>query len=225
MSASQQPAPRAFLLGMDIEEVYMVFGEAIQLATGGLVPDHYDFIESKAGNVRDALLDLGCPHALIQRFERVAASIHRAGDPLVGGLEALAAATATGEAELGALMGEVRDELRPDDGRLYDLGVMLARLHLCLRIVGMEDPGPPEMMDLYGSELARTVPIVFDMVNRAEAENVIGGRMDPQLAELVRRLSEQIATWDGGSVDWSRATLVRLDRVFGAVGAVKRSPF
>jgi hypothetical protein len=226
VSERPQVVSRAFALGVDFEEVYIVFGEATQIIMGGLRPDHYDLIESKVQRVRDALLDLGCPYDLVQRFERATSPIHRAGDPLIGGLESLLEATFETERELDAMMGEIRVYLPADDALLYDLGIMLARLHLCLRVVAMTAPGgeavDAEWEETYRRELARVVSATRCGVATMEARNVLDRVMSEQLAELVRRLAEEFARWDGGSNTWCRTTRTRLDRVFGAAGTVLR---
>ena len=225
MSERPVTVARAFTLGVDIEEVYIVFGEALQLMTGGLMPDHYDAVERKAQRVRDALLDHGCPHDLVQQFERVAAAIHRAGDPIVGGPEGLYHETMAATRELDAVMVGVRGQLGEDDARLYDLGIMLARLHLCLRVV-TPPAGDPEGVELYRTELARVVPSSLDMLAESEAAGLLGRAMSAELEELLRRVNDELLRWDGGSDAWCRATRTRLDRVFSAAGwPTLRSPF
>lgn len=72
------------------------------------------------------------------------------------------------------------------------------------------------------AELARVVSATRTGVAAMEARNVFNRVMSDQLTELVRRLAEEFARWDGGSNAWCRTTRTRLDRVFGAAGTVRR---
>jgi hypothetical protein len=224
VSQDIERGPSAFYLGLDIEEVYVIFGEGLQFGLGGLSPSHYDQIERKTQRVRDALLDFGCPVALVQRFETVASRVYRAGDPRGADLARLGDESAQTAQMLSALMHEVPDHLGVDDAALYNLGVMVVRLHLCLRVLipneGIEEP--PPVRELYKAELRRIVPIVRDFL--AAAEQAVTRTGSEQLSARLRSLAGQIEAWDGGSERWCQAARQRVDRVFAAVGALPRRP-
>ena len=98
------------VMGMDIEEVYMQFGEGLMIPTGGLAPRQYELVERKAQRVRDSMLDLGCGFPLVRRFEAAIAHLHRSGEPFPAGLDLrgfAAMVSATGR-EISAVMREVR---------------------------------------------------------------------------------------------------------------------
>jgi hypothetical protein len=214
---------RAFMLGLDIEEVYAIFGESIQLMMGGaLQPPHYDDVERKAQRVRDTLVELGSPFELVARFEAVTSKIYRAGDPRAADLRRVRDESSEATRDLGALMHEVRHQLAPDDASLYDLGVMLARLHLCLRVLVPPEGTPPiEMRDLYAKELARVVPVVQDFL--VASADAVARAASPEFEERARSLALEIQAWDGGSEHWCRGTRERLDRLFAAAGLLPRT--
>src|SRR5690349_14405631 len=106
----------AFVLGLDIEEVYAIFGESIQVSMGGaLNPAHYEDVERKAQRVRDALLEFSLPFELVEWFEAITATIYQTGDPRAADLERVSEASRQAGENLSALMHEVREQLPPDD--------------------------------------------------------------------------------------------------------------
>jgi hypothetical protein len=221
---SDQPSSvaRAFILGLDIEEVYAIFGESIQLRMGGaLEPTHFENVERKAQRVRDALLELGSPFEVVARFEAVTSKIYRAGDPRAADLRRVRDESLEAADDLSALMYDVREHLAPDDAPLYDLGVMLARLHLCFRVlVPTEGTPPPEMRDLYAEELARVVPVVEGFL--VAGADAVARTSSREFDERVQSLTREIQAWDGGSEQWCRGTRVRLERVLAAAGVLPR---
>ena len=222
MSGEPSQVARAFVLGLDIEEVYAIFGESIQLMMGGaLQPGHYEDVERKAQRVRDALLKLGLPFEFVARFEAVTSRIYRAGDPRAADLRRVRDESSEAARGLSALVHEVRDHLAPDDASLYDLGVMLARLHLCFRVlVPTEGTPSPEMRDLYAKELARVVPVVEGFL--VAGADAVARTSSREFDERMRSLMLEIQTWDGGSERWCRRTRKRLERVFAAAGTLPR---
>ena len=213
-------APPAFVLGMDIEEVYIVFGEALQLSLGGLAPQHYDLIQEKARRVRGAMLRFGCRDQLVELFEALMATVRRAGDPEVPGAEENNMLAQT----LSTLMRAVWGYLGAEDAALYDLGIMLTRLHLCVRVLYPDDGGGPPggLRGVYITELQRVVPQVRDFL--AAADRDVGDAAPKQLSARLRSLAGEIDRWDGGTEQWCRAARQRVDRVFAAVGVLPRTP-
>jgi hypothetical protein len=224
VSPTSEAAPAALNLGVDIEEVYTVFGEGQQLAGRGLDDAAFALVERKTQRVQDRLLDLGMPHDLVQRFQSAASHAVRAGDPLPGGIEGLFAATKAAASELSGLMGEIRGHLTPDDGALYDLGVMLARLDLCLRIVvsAGDRPAVSELRTTYLTELQRVVPIVHDFL--AAARFPLERAAPERLARQLGNLGWALERWDGGSEGWCREAHTFLDRVFETAGFTTSGP-
>jgi hypothetical protein len=227
-AVSQAPAPRlptdAFLLGLDIEEIYMVFAEGFQLAGGGVSSAQYEVIDRKVGRVHDLLLGYGCPADLVRRFDEAASMVQQAdeGDANLD-FEALAADTASARDELGNLMVEVRGHLAADDGRLYDIGVMLARLHLCVRILASEH-APANYREIYGSELERVFAIVSQFLEEAEAEGVLDRLASEPFGRELQNFLPTLPPWDGGSSGWCEAVRERLDHLFGATGITAHDP-
>ena len=209
-------------LGIDIEETFQIFGEGFIYTNMGLEEEAYELAERKAGRVRDAMLDLGCPTSMVQRFEAAASRIIRSGDPLPrGGPKKLRRMVDETADELGRLMGEVRGVLLDEDGEVFDVGVMLARLSLCLRALSVPPtPTLAEYRQLYQTELERVVPIIASMietVRRRPSWNEVPG---PELRRSVTELAGQLARWDGGSDEWCRTARVKTDEVFASFGAV-----
>ena len=222
MSSEPSQVARAFVLGLDIEEVYAIFGESIQLMMGGaLQPGHYEDVERKALRVRDGLLELGSSFEFVARFEAFTSKIYRAGDPRAADLRRVRDESIEAARGLSALMHEVRDDLPPDDAPLYDLGVMLARLHLCFRVlVPTEGTPSPEMRELYEEELARVVPVVESFL--VAGADAVARTSSPEFDERMRSLTREIQAWDGGSERWCQRTRERLERVFAAAGTLPR---
>jgi len=219
------------VVGVDIEEVYMVFGEGLILAGIGLHPPLHEQVERKARRVRDGMLQLGCPVPLVRRFEAAASRIHRAGDPLPAGVDlpTFGQMVAETEREISRLMGEVRAHLAAGDGELYDVGVMLARLHLCLRVLtgGPTGDSPTVLArrQLYLKELTRVVPIAAQMVAAVRGQPGLGEDLEPELQHGLAALADQLGRWDGGSDGWQRSAIARADDVFASMGVMEtRSP-
>jgi hypothetical protein len=224
MTRSERP----LLLGIDIEEVYDVFGEGVMIAGPGLQPAHFEMVERKAQRVRDALVDLGIAAPLVGRFEASTAGLQRAGDPLPPGMDLQAfdlAVMRTGR-EISSLMGEIRDGLRDEDAETYDLGVMLSRLDLCLRIVttSAQTPEAERYVAVYLEELTRVVPIVDEMVAAVLARAEPFERSDPELRRSLTAVLDLLDRWDGGSANWSMATKARVDDAFAVLGVTGQAP-
>ena len=121
----------------------------------------------------------------------------------------------------------VRDQLASDDTHLYDAGVMLARLHLCLRVVtapsAEETPWVLAQKELYAKELGRVVPIADGMMAAAVASPALMEALEPDVRVSLASLSGQLTRWDGGSARWCRAATSRANDVFASMGAVARN--
>jgi hypothetical protein len=120
-------------------------------------------------------------------------------------------------------MGEVRGHLAAGDAELYDLGIMLSRLSLCLRAVTVPIPDDPMLAQYRGTylkELARVVPIVTGMVQTVQEHPVLGEDLPPGLRRSLPLLAAHLAGWDGGSDGWSRTALARTEEVLGSIGVV-----
>jgi hypothetical protein len=212
-------------LGSDIEEVYNVFGEGFIFRHMGLEPEMYDQVERKAQRVRDAMLELGCPMELVQRFEQAASRINRSGEPLLGGVgpEEFRRVVAATARDLSSLMGEVRGRLGTGDAELYDLGVMLSRLSMCLRAVAIsvqDSTMLAQYHETYLKELDRVVPIVTRMVQAVWDRKTLGDELEPELRRTLSILADHLTRWDGGSTSWSRTAFAHTEKVFSAVGAL-----
>ena len=193
---------RPLSLGSDIKEVYNVFGEGVIFRHMSLEPKMYEQVERKAQRVRDAMLDLGCPLELVQRFEVATSQINRSREPLPAGLgpEEFRLMVAATERDLSSLMGEVRGHLGTADAELYDLGVMLSRLSMCLRAVAMSVSDSPMLVqyhEIYRKELARVVPIVTRMVEAGWDRKGLGDELEPELRRSLSVLADHLTRWDG----------------------------
>jgi hypothetical protein len=213
----------AFLLGLDIEEIYMVFAEGFQLAGRGLGPAHYAVIERKVERVRELLLGFGCPASLIGRVGDAAFKVRRADDDANLDIDAFAAETFRARDELSDLMLDVRRHLASGDALLYDLGVMFARLHLCVRVLASGN-APRDLRKLYGKELERVFPIVVQFIEEADAEGVLDRAATDPFERQLHSLPETLPPWDGGSSRWCEEVRERLDHLFGTAGITARDP-
>lgn len=152
----------AFVMGVNIEEIYIIFGEQIQTQMGGLPHNLYASAERKLKAIREVLAKLGLPEDLSAALTPIKARIERG----MGARsqtpdevsEAMMASMKTAE-EIGRLMGAIRGKLDDLSGLQYDLGIFTARLSLCCRMIRASaaltgNQGAP-MRDLYAKEFRR----------------------------------------------------------------------
>lgn len=215
-------------LGIDIEEVYETFGEGLILFHMGLQAAQYEQGERQAQRVRDGMLDLGCPMDLVRRFEAAASRINRSGDSLPDGLSPdqyslMVSATAT---DLSILMGDVRGHLPSPNAELYDLGVMLARLSLCLRFVttAVHDDELVEYHRIYLQELARVVPILTGMIQTVRELPAFNELLPHEPLQGLSQLASHLTRWDGGSDGWSQAAHAYTERFLRSIGMALGQP-
>lgn len=164
--------PWALWLGGDLERLYGLFAER-QLAFVHAAAHHglrpvEPRVDGTVRWVRDELVRLGVPHRTVLAFEADTASIPAGPRP-----DAAVGEEHTRVARrMDALMYDVAGRLDGTDRALYDVGVALTRLVLCLRMV--DGPGLPgevgrRIRGLYRTELRRTTLVLGAFLDRLAA--------------------------------------------------------
>lgn len=221
-------------LGIEIEEVYMPFGESFMLEGPGLDPVKYESFERKAQRVREALLSIGVSKRLVRRFEDFTSRAHRSGDPLPDGMDfdSFFLMVMGTSRDLGGLMEDVRKELNETDATLYDLGIMLARFDLCLRALRLADSGLDlgeggdygeflsKKHDIYQKELARVVPTLTNFVEDAMEQAQLPETLDRELLTSLAPFAEHLRRWEEGSTEWRRIATSHAYDIFTSLGFV-----
>jgi len=207
----------AFGLGMDLEELYSIFGEHIQIASGGLDAPLFDVAERKLARARDVLLAFQVSFPVVQRVESVSSYLEHAGRATLD-----IAATNAVATEISSLMGDIRDELDAGVGSLYDCGVMAARLALCLRALRASSDrltlDLQELAEIYRRELGRVAPILREMIAVADQGKFLA---PPAFRSALLTLGNHLDRYDGGSPEWRQSADVASDRVFESIAAIE----
>ncbi|MFJ8691593.1 excinuclease ABC subunit UvrC [Streptomyces roseolilacinus] len=183
--------PWALWLGGDLERLYGLFAER-QLAFVHAAAHHglrpvEPRVDGTVRWVRDELVRLGVPHRTVLAFEADMAHIPAGPKP-----DAAAGEEHTRVARrMDALMYDVAGRLDGTDRALYDVGVALTRLVLCLRMVdGSGFPGEVggRIRRLYRTELRRTTLLLGAFLGRLEAVVRETGTPDTDLLRELRLL-------------------------------------
>ncbi|PSL45979.1 hypothetical protein B0I31_12610 [Saccharothrix carnea] len=211
--ADDHAVPEALRLGIDIEELYFFFGEGeraylIALGVGGGLPEGY---ANKVDRVRTGLWSLPDGAGLVHRL-----------DDLLGPAPTTTAAGAEGDQSLERLFDDLMHTLRlalPDDAvPWYDLGVGLAKLHLCLEFTQSPPPEPlRELHGIYLVELRRIVPVFAHTLLRL-VRHASTASAPTSLVRSISVLVDDIIAFDDGAPDWNRTTREHVDAVFTAIG-------
>lgn len=211
----------AIMLGVVIEEIYRLFGEGIYTISGGLLDRDYEMHERAVAMTRDYLLGFGCDPSLVHAFDVTAWRVRRRGClPRSGDLASQNLDTAL---SLSDIMHKIREQLGPHKGTLYDAGVMLARLQLCLRctIEPPPDNGPWRLQHyaLYTRELNRVYPITAKILTPVCDDPLLKERLDPRLRERLLRIAGHLEHFDS-STAWKSKCLTFIDALFAALGFI-----
>ena len=122
-AAGLAPVLGAFALGVNVEEIYIIFGEQVQTQLGGLPLEIYAVAQRKLALIGGALSSLGLPEAFSAALKPIKARIERGtrGQSRTEAeiQEALQDSLNTAN-EIGALMGQIRKQLDDVRGLQYD---------------------------------------------------------------------------------------------------------
>ena len=172
----QEPAAGldGFVLGVNIEELYCLFGEQYQTMTGGISRELHASGERKLGQVLAALGKLGLPATIADGLSPVRARLEQltgsaASDPAA--IHQDVAASQQTAANISRLMGTIREGMDDAVGNQYDSGIFCAHLSLCARMVRIagdaQDEPSSRRKDLYGQELKRSARSYLGVLARA----------------------------------------------------------
>jgi len=159
--ADEPDVPTGLMLGIDIEELYFFFGEAqnvlyVAMGIGSQVPAMY---RHTLNRIRAALWSLPDGTNLVRQLDDILAA-QSTSTATSSDLESVRDESTHLAELLDGLLRTVREALPDPVGRWYDLGIFLARLHLCLCI--LESPTNAALkrtQEIYLRELLRVVPL------------------------------------------------------------------
>ena len=215
-----EPAvPDGLVLGVDVEELYCYFGESVWMysVAMGLCIGVPAELSGKIDRIRTRLWSLPDGTTLVRQLDEALAQV-----PTVRPTRADIARLGEENTRLERLFDDVStmvgQRLPAETQRWYQLGVALARLHLCLEILAGAPTGSFEWAnEVYLRELRRVAPqFAGAFVNAMHSPSISSAP-----AALVRSLvifAHDITESDHGSQDWYRTTLTHADDVFAAIG-------
>ncbi|MEU1466171.1 hypothetical protein ABZ467_37255 [Streptomyces sp. NPDC005727] len=190
--------PWALWLGSDLEGLYQLFAErqlwlAQAYAAEGLVlPSSHD---ETVHWVRSELVRLGLPFEAVNDFMDDMSHVRLGRKPDDSYWEAHTQVAL----RLDHLMNDVAARLDGVDRSMYDIGVALARLALCLRMVDDTTPALPSELswfrETYQAELGRSLVLLRTGLHRLWVLMLSAGLSDSVLGSELRRLG---AVLDGG---------------------------
>jgi hypothetical protein len=224
--ADEPDIPDGMVLGIDLEEFYFFFGESFYLYYVGLrlghgIPATY---VNKLDRIRTTLWSLPGGADLVRQLDDILAQV-----PTTAQTESerLGAETLKFAGLLDRLMSAVRQALPDDASYWYDLGVFLARLHLCLTILESPPTGfLRQSHDTYLLELRRVVPLFAQAYLRLMDRPSTYSAPAPLIRSLAVLAQDMVAfalaqdtvDVDDGASSWYRTTREHADAAFTAVG-------
>lgn len=214
--------PEGLALGIDLEEFYFFFGEgeqllyaALGLGTGVPAP-----LVNKLDRIRAALWSLPDGANLVRQLDDILAQMSTSAATSAD-LERIREESMHLERLLDGLMPSVRQALPDNAGYWYDLGVFLARLHLCLTIIESPPTGTmlKQSQETYLLELRRVVPLFVTTFLRLMRRPSTYSSPTPLIRSLVV-LARDMTVFDQGLPDWYRTAREHADEVFTSIGTI-----
>lgn len=168
--ATARPADE-LQIGHDLEDVCCAYTEWPVIITRGFPDFILEKMHDMCGWTADRIRELGVDPAVVDRFEEIVAELPGHYEFARSfGLDWLEA-RARISAEMEHLQRIVRTAIDAHRRRYYDYGVMLCRIRLCVRMIGLiptlpEDmaEGLPDVEQLYHAELMRATAVLQTMV-------------------------------------------------------------
>lgn len=210
-SIDEPDIPGGLFLGIDIEELYCHYGESFQTYQVALgVSDQTPAGSAKHNRIRTQLWSLPEGTKLVRQLDDILAQAP-AGEPPPG--ETLRIGQL-----LDVLMADVRTALPDDAANWYDLGVFLARLHLCLVILDSSSSKALERSrETYLRELHRVAPEFARTLLRLARQQPVATAPARLIRSLIV-LAQDVVGLDEAGTGWYRKAREHADAVFAAVG-------
>jgi hypothetical protein len=212
--------PDGFMLGIDLEELYFFVGEGFrghQYGLGldvGLPAASYTH---KLDRIRTTLWSLPDGINLVRQIDDILGQISTGTNAAID-VESFREENERLEHLLDGVLHTVRHALPDDAGHWYDLGVFLARLHMCLEI--LESP-PIDVLkqshETYLLELRRVLPQFVGAFIRLVQYPSTDAPPAP-LARALVVLARDMAAFDHEPTNWYSIARKHADEVFTAIG-------
>jgi hypothetical protein len=218
----------AFLMGVDIEELYINFGEMLQASAGGVSPNTYALLQKKIQRIQQTLASFALPADLSAELDRFKARIERNLNDLASTTpEDIVASQKTG-LEIGQLMGRIRKQLDDVRGLQYDTGIFAARLTFCCRILRNASSGAggddhmrqflAQMTETYQRELRRTGEVLVGTLIAGEKQGALEKAFSAELIHSLQQAGVAILK-DAATTPAGLAAIERqLEAALGSVG-------
>lgn len=221
---------RGFQLGVNLEEVYQIFGEHQQTRLGGVPTGRFEVAERKFQAIRSWLIDFDISDDIISAFMQIEPSVHRYqnGPQKLSPREQTQINLQIGRA-LSSMMHVIRSKLPSPFGEQYDLGIFIARLCFCahfIRVLTSQAATAtrlydvPGMTEIYGRELDRASRafenLYSNIENNISVETACGTALSIPMRELVGSL-RFVKYWPTSAADIERLS----EAVLNAAGFVR----
>jgi hypothetical protein len=218
------------VLGVNLEEVYIIFGEHLQTRLGGLPDGYFEVAERKFHSIRSWLIDFDISDDIISAFMQIEPSVHRyqIGPRKLSPEEQTQINLTIGQA-LSTMMHVIRRKLPSPSGEQYDLGIFIARLCFCahfIRVLTSQAATAtrlydvPGMTEIYGREVDRASRAFQNLYSNIEnnigVETACGTALAIPMRELVGSLWS-VKYWPTSAAEIERLT----DAVISAAGGVR----
>lgn len=165
--------PTAFLLGFQIEELYSIFGESLIQVFQSASEEYMESFYHKFVLIDQCIEDLNLETQFtsLSPFIKEQVSAMRSiqsKDPAA--MRAQFDVSRTISNKLDELMNGLAAKLNPADKTRFDLGIFIARISLCCRVLKL---GNSERQQLYVKELGRVKKYYLDILQKGKENGVM----------------------------------------------------
>ena len=225
----------AFVLGVNIEEFYIIFGEQVQAIVGGLPDSAYEAFERKAQMIRRTLVAFKVSDEVISKLTVLEGQVESGArgrpDSKTETAESMLASMMIG-AQIGQLMMNVRQQLPDKEGLQYDLGIYAARISFCAKIILLAPrlfgAAGKEYVDLYTRELIRAGGELHKLARAAERNGALAAAFEPVQRERVLTIGSLLTGKSAMTTTQVQACEQLVEQLFAPLGLTSvlgRTPF
>jgi hypothetical protein len=224
----------AFVLGVNIEEIYCIFGESFQTLFGGSVSEEYYAVcERKIGWCREVLIEFDVSNEIVANLLHLETQVRRQTPRRVlspDAVKALRDADVQTGNEMSIWMSQIRKQLDARAGLQYDLGIFTARLSLCVRVLKTAAAAQQSMHesargqfwknydDIYTDELLRVGRIFARLTHQAAQADQLGQAFAPGLAAQLLALADMLGQGDTLSIECVESIGQHVERLLAQLG-------